>query len=127
MPTATSWQPETHIWPFSAICSSLPPSTLIAAIWQDDTFSDEAVKQITQWAIRELVPSHPKTLGMRGRSALEVIPKAILGQFLIQAPLIQNAQRANLAVRTVAVALDMEPDDEPAEYLKVITETINGF
>ncbi len=64
---------------------------------------------------------------MRGRSALEVIPKAILGQFLIQAPLIQNAQRANLAVRTVAVALDMEPDDEPAEYLKVITETINGF
>lgn len=99
----------------------------LVAIWQDDTFSDEAAKQITEWAIRELVPSHPKTLGMRGRSALEVIPKAILGQFLIQAPLIQNAQRANLAVRTVAVALDMEPDDEPTEYLKVMTETINGF
>ncbi len=95
----------------------------VVDVWADDRFSDDAAAKLTQWAMTEFLPSLPRALAPMGqaRAGDIIASQMVMGNAIIRVHEIGNAQRGNIALRTIAEALGITAE----EYNRVVTGVID--
>lgn len=90
-------------------------------VWEDQSFSEENAEALTEWTINELLPSPPRNMELRGYAMSNLCPRALYGQAVLKAAIMEDYTRANKALQVIAKTLDMNEK----EYLKAITEVLD--
>jgi predicted Zn-dependent protease len=98
--------------------------SFLARIWNDVNLTDNKCISLTRWAGEELIPSCPRGLWYKpiGHNIAQAERKAIFGMALVQFTAVQNPNRANLALRTLAEALGLRGE----QYLTAVVEGIHA-
>jgi hypothetical protein len=91
-------------------------------VWADPKWDETHTRGLTEWAIAELLPSPPRAMTGPGTSIALLGGKIAMGRALVRACQLEDRARGNAALRAVADALGMRPN----EYLAVVAEGINA-
>jgi tetratricopeptide (TPR) repeat protein len=94
----------------------------LVGVWADLEFNEESAKNITEWTLKEFCPSLPKNM-IHNLSKLEMLPKLILDNFLVQTFNIKDASRTNKALQIIAEGLNMDE----TQYFKAVSEVIDIY
>jgi tetratricopeptide (TPR) repeat protein len=95
----------------------------IMNVWADTRFSDEHAEQLTHWAVREMLPSPPKTMGPNALVIVTAQHKIVMNNAMLRSCQMQDVSRAHRGVRTIAAALGMSAD----EYFVAVSEVIDAI
>ena len=95
----------------------------IMTIWGDDTFPTDSAKVLTEWAIAELLPSSPRSMGPNARLIVGLLPKIVLAQAFIRSASIRDPQRANQGLKSIAKGLGITD----REYFRQFAEVVDAF
>ena len=99
-------------------------SDFIMSIWADEQYSDANAQQLTEWCLKECLPSPPRTMGELGAEAvMQRIANSVLSCALLGSYKIQNVKRANKGLVVIADALALDQ----LEYCRISTEVIDGI
>ena len=95
-------------------------SEWLVLIWSGDELSDETAKHLTEWAVRELLPSLPRVMhgSVKSRMA-SLTERLLLSRMLLNT--CADDQCISNALKAVQKALGMTDKD----YLRIITEILN--
>jgi hypothetical protein len=93
-------------------------------IWIDDiSYTEADAKQLTEWAIAELLPSPPRNAHDRLQASTAVVTaRAVLGRAMIRSASAANVDRANSALQAIASAIYLSEE----EYLEIVTGVIDA-
>jgi hypothetical protein len=95
-------------------------SEMIVTIWEDSTYGEEKAKAITEWVVKELVPSPPKNLGPKGSAIGAMSHEVVLRRAMIQCVSMREPAKANSMLVTIAKALGMNEEQLVREAAEVI-------
>jgi tetratricopeptide (TPR) repeat protein len=99
-------------------------SELVMDLWSDEAVAEERAETITRWAVRELLPSPPRTMAFPAAEVLaSLLPRIVLGHALLYSGKLTDHRRANKGLLCIATAMGVTQ----LEYCKVLTETIDGI
>ncbi len=94
----------------------------LTLVWQDDTFSPEAATRLTQWSIRELLPSCPRVIDGRTRVRMgSLTPRLVLSRTLVALSALPGNPRLADAMQAMKEALELTTD----EYHRILTEVLH--
>jgi tetratricopeptide (TPR) repeat protein len=95
----------------------------IVDFWQDETYTDDMARQLTNWALTELLPSPPRWLheGLQGSTGI-VTSRAVFGRAMVCTATAKDVDRANRALRAIGDAFHVDE----AEYLRLVTGVIDA-
>jgi tetratricopeptide (TPR) repeat protein len=93
----------------------------IMEVWADPKFSDENAEQLTYWAMRELLPSPPKTMGHNARVIVVLQQKMVMHNAMLYSCQMQDVSRAHRGIRLMAAGLGIRAED----YVGVVSEVID--
>jgi hypothetical protein len=94
----------------------------LVEVWNDQSFTDESAKRLTDWSIQELLPSLPRVLHGQAKARFSALTaRRLISQALLVLARIPQPRRAADAVKALKEALAL-PDDE---YLRIVTEILN--
>lgn len=99
--------------------------SFILEIWLDEKFSDEKAQRLTQWCVREMLPSLPRSIVGDGRIRVSsMTPRVLISHVLLEGNTRdQEGDNTSKALSVMQEALQLEKED----YLKIVTETLNDF
>ncbi len=91
-------------------------------VWDDDTFSEDTAKKLTDWSVQEFLPSTPRVVpgNVKVRIA-NTTAQFLLSHALINANSLANGKRVPDAMKAMKDALKLSDD----EYLEIVTEILN--
>jgi predicted Zn-dependent protease len=93
-------------------------------LWKDEGVPEDKAELITKWAIRELLPSPPRTMGpLKAEVITSLLPRTVINHALFFSLEIKESPRANRALMTIAQALAVTPE----EYSRFLAEVIHGI
>jgi hypothetical protein len=96
-------------------------SKFLISVWDDESFSEESAKRLTEWSIQELLPSPPRVL----HGNLKVRISTQTAQYLLSHALINSnmlsKERIGDAMKALKDALRLNDN----EYLRIVTETLD--
>ena len=95
----------------------------IMMIWGDDMFPTETANDLTQWAIAELFPSPPRSMGPNARLIAGLLPRIVLSQAFIRSASIRNPERANQGLKAISQGLGITD----REYFRLFAEAIDAY
>jgi tetratricopeptide (TPR) repeat protein len=91
-------------------------------VWDDDTFSEDAAKQLTDWCVREFLPSHPSVVNGSVKVRIgSMTARLLLSHALINANTLADGERASKAMKAMKDALKISDD----EYMRIVTGILN--
>jgi hypothetical protein len=93
----------------------------IMEVWADPKFSNENAEQLTSWAMRELLPSPPKTMGHDARVIVALQQKIVMNNAMLYSCQMSDVSRAHRGIRTMAAGLGIRTED----YVGVVSEVID--
>ncbi len=94
----------------------------IMSVWDDDKFSEVAAKQLTEWCVREFLPSHPRVVHGNVKVRIgSMTARLLLSHALINTKSLANGKRVSDAMKAMKDALKLSDD----EYLRIVTEILN--
>lgn len=94
----------------------------IANVWLEGDFSEAQAKTVTEWVVRECLPSPPRNLGRRARVVADMTRRIVFSHVLLQVCR-GDVKLSNRAMQAVAAALGYNA----TEYLRATADTINEF
>jgi hypothetical protein len=90
----------------------------LISVWGDESFPDKLAKQLTQWSVKELLPSPPRVVNGAIKVRISTAtPHALIAHVLIHSSLLQKANRMPDAMLALKDALRLDDD----EYLRIVT------
>jgi hypothetical protein len=92
----------------------------VMAAWEEEAFSDDVAADLTTRAVRELLPSPPKSMGASGVVVSSMRSRLVLSRALIRSTLMSDRGRAHKGLAALATALGMDE----AAYLKLVAEVL---
>lgn len=94
----------------------------LVILWDDSDFSDENATKLTEWCIRECLPSQPRVVhgSVKVRIGL-LTDKLLIARMLINSNSANDRKRISTAMKVVQAALRLSDDD----YLQAVTEILN--
>jgi tetratricopeptide (TPR) repeat protein len=96
----------------------------VVEVWADDRFTEEASRELTRWAVEELLPSPPRTLPPHLQRVLAILgPMSVLSGALSQAVAHGPSPRTRQGFEALRQALGLSED----RYRRAVTEVIDGF
>ncbi|HTB84985.1 MAG TPA: hypothetical protein VK742_15120 [Candidatus Sulfotelmatobacter sp.] len=91
-------------------------------LWKDGSIPDDKLEGLTRWAIREFLPSPPRSSGPAISEVLTSLQsKTVLSHALIFSLNMKNQPKANRVIRLISSELGITDEN----YSKIITEVIN--
>jgi tetratricopeptide (TPR) repeat protein len=91
-------------------------------VWSDPGWSEDRLRDLTEWAVKEMFPSAPPSTQLPGgRTIADIWMRLVLSRVLIRSCELEDAARANKAVRAVADALGVSE----REYLLILSGAID--
>jgi hypothetical protein len=97
-------------------------SRFLISIWNDELFSKESVKKLTEWSVKELLPSPPCVLnGDQKVRISSLTPKVLLSYILTNSNTFVKGDRIPDGIKMLKDALKLSDN----EYLHIITEILN--
>ena len=92
-------------------------------LWEDDSFSEESARLLTEWTGQELLPSPPVVLHGDIRAKISSLASRILlSHALTSSSTLTSDERIPDAIKALKDALKLDDD----EYLRIVTEILNG-
>lgn len=94
----------------------------LARVWNNAEFSEDKCVSLTRWVGEELVPSCPRGLWYQpiGQNIAKVERTPLFGMAVVQFAAVDNPDRANLGLRTLAEALGLREE----QYMKAVVDGI---
>ena len=93
-------------------------------IWLDDQVDESSAREVTTWAITDLLPSPPHILDERVQSNMALLtPRTAITRALIRSTRGGNADRINSGLQAMSDGFGLSD----AEYLKIITGVVSGI
>lgn len=83
----------------------------VVEIWRDESVNAERAEEITNWAMKELVPNIPAVMGGPIGRIAKLSDYTVLYHAMIQLIEISDYTKANKILRTIAVGLDLDDQD----------------
>jgi hypothetical protein len=102
---------------------SVVVAEFIMKIWADTQFDDERAEQLTYWAIRELLPSPPKTMGPNALALVTAQHKILMNNAMLRSCQMPDVSRVNRGLQMMAQGLGMSLDD----YCVAVAEVIDAI
>ena len=94
----------------------------LVEVWNDQSFTDESAKRLTDWSIHELLPSPPRVSQGRDRTRVSAFTaRQLISQALIAATAFPLDGRSADGVKAIKEALTLSDD----EYLRIVTELLD--
>jgi len=94
----------------------------LVEVWNDQSFTDESAKRLTDWSIQELLPSPPRVLHGQNKARLSALTaRWLISQALIASTRFPQDGRSADAVKAMREALALTND----EYLRIMTEILD--
>jgi len=93
---------------------------LIADAWLEGDLAESQATTLTEWVVRECLPSPPRNLGRRGRVVADMTRKIVFSHVLLRV-CGEDVALSNRALQAVAAAVDYDA----TEYLRATADTIN--
>ncbi|MCD4721601.1 MAG: tetratricopeptide repeat protein [Desulfobacula sp.] len=94
----------------------------LVELWNDRDFSNDIAMQLTEWCVKELLPSQPRvwhgSIKVRFSS---LTPRLLITHMLLSANSVANDERGSAAMKAIQKVLEMSDDD----YLRIIMEILN--
>lgn len=94
----------------------------VALVWEDNAISEEDAISITKWAVQELLPTVPKSMGIDGVRLAAHVPRTLISHMLLTLCSVSDHARANLGLRTVAETIALSD----TQLLDIACEAINA-
>jgi len=91
-------------------------SEFLMQVWEDDDFSEDTSEQLTEWAVRELLPSPPRVV----HGSVKVRAGSMTARLLLSYAVI-HAEASTDALQAMQKALRLSND----EYERIMTELLN--
>lgn len=95
----------------------------IIAVWEDADYSEDKAIAITEWAVKELLPSPPKCMKEKAWVIGEMSHKVVLGRAMIHCAIMNDRAKANKVLRAIAKALGVSGEG----LLRAATEMVDGI
>jgi tetratricopeptide (TPR) repeat protein len=96
----------------------------VIEVWADDRFKEESARELTCWAIDELLPSSPRTLPLPLQRMLAMLaPSSVLSGALTQSLFHEPSPRIRQGFEALRQALGLSEEG----YRRAVTEVIDGF
>jgi hypothetical protein len=93
-------------------------------VWADERFKEESARELTRWAVEELLPSTPRTLPPHlQRMVAMLAPHSVLSGALTQSVLHEPSPRTRHGFEALRQTLGLSED----RYRRAVTEVIDGF
>ena len=93
-------------------------------IWSDDGFTDDTATQLTDWCVKEFLPSQPRVVPGSIKARIgSLTAKLLISHMLLKQNFASQNERMSTAMEVVKVALDLSDED----YLRIVTEILNDF
>jgi hypothetical protein len=97
-------------------------SKFLIRVWDDESFSEESAKRITEWSIQELLPSPPSVLHGSIKARIgSLTPKVLLWDTLINSNILPKGKRMPDALKALKEAFKLNDD----EYFRIVTGILN--
>lgn len=94
----------------------------LVEVWNDESFTDDSAKTLTDWAIHELLPSPPRVSQGQVRVRLSAFTsRRLISQALIVSTAFPHSERSADGVKAIKEALALTDD----EYLRIVTEILD--
>lgn len=96
----------------------------LGSIWQDRSITSEQLEEVTRWCVESLLPAVPRGMlySPVGRRLGDFTPKAFMLTAMLRFATVQPVQRANEALRFMAIHLGMTED----EFYEAAAEAADG-
>jgi nucleoside phosphorylase/predicted Zn-dependent protease len=96
----------------------------LVLVWNDETFTDDAAKRLTEWSLKELLPSTPRVLDGHAKVNISSNTKSyFVYQALTHASFYPPNPRLVDAMKAIKSGLQLGDD----QYFRIITEILNDF
>ena len=94
----------------------------LVAIWNDEEFKEETAQRLTEWCVREFLPSLPRAMhgNIKVRTA-GFANRLLLSHMLLNANNVADKERVSSAMKAVQAGLKLSGD----EYQRIVTEILN--
>lgn len=94
----------------------------LVILWSGDDLSDETAGQLTDWCVREFLPSQPRVVhgSVKVRMA-SLTARLLISRMLLNPNSVADDKCVSNAIKAVQTALTI-PDDD---YLQIVTESLN--
>jgi hypothetical protein len=94
----------------------------LVAIWLDEEFEKETAQRLTEWCVREFLPSLPRVVpgNIKVRTA-GFTNRYLLSHMLLNANTVADEERVSSAMKAVQAGLKLSDD----EYQRIVTEILN--
>ena len=92
-------------------------------VWEDANYTDDEARAVTSWACSEFFPSPPKSHRQNTHLFLELFPRILLSQVMLEAVTAENSDRAGNCLMAIKDGLNL--DD--ARYQQFIVEIIDAL
>ncbi len=87
-------------------------------IWDDDAFSEDTAKELTNWSVREFLPSLPRVVHGNVKVRLaDMTARFLLSHALINSNSLTHGERVPNAMKAIKDALKLSDD----EYMRIVT------
>lgn len=96
---------------------------MLIDVWRDDAFTEESARALTRWAVSELLPSPPASMGTNGAVFPTFRAKLVLSRAMIRSIHLADAARAHRALAAIANGLGLSRE----EYLRTVTEVTGAI
>lgn len=96
----------------------------IVQVWADERFSEPSAKELTRWAVEQLLPSPPLTLPPHWQRMLAMLaPTSVLSGALTQCLAYKPSTRTRQAFEELRQVLGLSEE----RFRRAVTEVISGF
>jgi len=94
----------------------------LVEVWNDEAFTDDSAKTLTDWAIHEFLPSPPRVSSGQDRARISAFTaRQLIAQALIAATALDQDGRSADRIKAIKEALALSDD----EYLRIVTEILD--
>jgi hypothetical protein len=96
----------------------------IFELWAEQSIDQATLEAFTNWAIRELLPSPPKSIGdTKAQVIASLLPRFVMTQSFIRSIDMRDTKKANSCLLKIASELGLSMED----YSKYLLEVTNGI
>jgi hypothetical protein len=96
----------------------------VVEVWADERFMEESARELTRWAVEDLLPSSPRTLPPYLQRVLAMLaPTSALSGALTQSFFHEPSPRTRQGFEALREALGLSEE----RYRRAVTEVIDGF
>ena len=96
----------------------------VVEVWADERFIEESARELTRWAVEDLLPSSPRTLPPYLQRMLAMLaPTSALSGALTQSFFHEPSPRTRQGFEALREALGLSEE----RYRRAVTEVIDGF